>query len=205
MNANKATIKASRAAMLLALAVVLAASCGKRVSRVGAGEQIDLSGRWNDTDSQLVADESIKDSLTWPWIEEFQKAQGKKPVVIAYGVVNRTHEHINTQTFMKDLERAYLRSGRVTVVADSDQRRQIRDERAEQQQGLTANPAAIGKETGANFVLTGVLNDIRDREGGEEVIFYQANLELINVETNEKAWIGDKKIKKYVSRSGTTY
>jgi uncharacterized protein (TIGR02722 family) len=206
MNANKAAIKASRAAMLLALAVVLAASCGKRVSRVGAGEQIDLSGRWNDTDSQMVADAMIKDSMTFPWIDDFRGSNsGQKPVVIAYGVANRTSEHINTQTFMKDLERAFLRSGRVTVVADSDQRRQIRDERAEQQQGLTANPAAIGKETGANFVLTGVLNSIKDREGGEEVVFYQANLELINVENNEKVWIGDHKIKKFVSRSGTTY
>jgi hypothetical protein len=54
-------------------------------------------------------------------------------------------------------------------------------------------------------VLTGVLNSIKDREGGDEVVFYQANLELINVETNEKVWIGDHKIKKFVSRSGTTY
>ena len=206
MKANKATIGMSHVLLMLALAAMLTASCGKKVSRVGASEQIDLSGKWNDTDSQLVADESIKDSLSWPWIDEFRQANAnKKPVVIAYGVANRTSEHINTQTFMKDLERAYLKSGRVTVVADSDQRRQIRDERAEQQQGLTANPAAVGKETGADFVLTGVLNSIKDREGGDEVIFYQANLELINVETNEKAWIGDKKIKKFVSRSGTTY
>jgi uncharacterized protein (TIGR02722 family) len=198
-------IKTWRALALLGLAALLVASCGKKVQRVGAGEVRDLSGRWNDTDSQEVAGAMIRDSLSFPWIDDYQKASGKKPVVIAYGVTNRTSEHINTQTFMKDLERAFLRSGRVTVVADSDQRRQIRDERAEQQAGLTANPAAIGKETGADFVLTGVLNSIKDRDQGEEVVFYQANLELINVETSEKVWIGDHKIKKFVSRSSTTY
>ena len=122
-------------------------------------------------------------------------------MVVAFGVKNRTSEHINTQTFMKDLERSFLRSGRVTVVADQEQRLTAREERAEQQQGLTANPAKIGKELGADFVLTGVLNSIVDQEGGESVQFYQANLELINVETNEKVWIGDHKIKKFIDKS----
>ncbi|MDH5752043.1 MAG: penicillin-binding protein activator LpoB, partial [Deltaproteobacteria bacterium] len=70
------------------------------------------------------------------------------------------------------------------------------------QLGLTSNPSAIGKELGANFVVTGVINSIEDREGGEKVVFYQTNLEMINVETNEKVWIGDKKIKKFIDQSG---
>ncbi len=102
---------------------------------------------------------------------------------------------------MKDLERAFLKSGRVSVVADRSQRMDLREERADQQAGLTANPSAIGKELGANFVLTGVLNTIIDQEGGEKVVFYQVNLELINVETNEKVWIGDHKIKKFIEKS----
>ena len=53
----------------------------------------------------------------------------------------------------------------------------------------------------ADFVLTGVLNSIVDQEGGESVVFYQTNLELINVETNEKVWIGDHKIKKFIEKS----
>lgn len=187
-------------------AVVLAlGACAKRVTRMEAGEVIDLSGRWNDTDSRLVADEMIKDSLSFPWIEDFRMANNKKPTVIAYGVKNRTAEHINTQIFMKNIERAFLRSGRVGVVASKDQRADIREERADQQVGLTANPAAVGKELGADFVLTGVLNSINDRLGGEEVVFYQANLELINVETNEKVWIGEKQIKKFIDRASTSY
>ena len=37
---------------------------------------------------------------------------------------------------------------------------------------------------------------------GKRVVFYQTDLELINIETMEKVWIGDKKIKKYVSKPG---
>ena len=187
--------------LMVLVALVLVGCSSKRVSRRDAGETIDLSGQWNDTDSRLVAEEMIQDSLSFPWIDDYRNAAGKKPAVITYGVKNRTSEHINTQTFMKNMERAFLRSGRVTVVASPEDRKVVRSERADQQVGFTGNPSTVGKELGANFVLTGVLNSIKDRAGGEEVIFYQTNLELINVETNEKVWIGEKKIKKLIDRA----
>jgi len=190
---------------ILVLIVALVA-CGKRVTRQEVGTVTDLSGKWNDTDSREVAQAMIDDSLTAFWVNEFRTSHGgKRPTVIAYGVVNRTAEHINTKTFMNDLERAFVRSGRVAVVASKEQREQIRGERADQQSGFVANPAAIGKELGADFVLTGELLSIQDRVDDVEVMFYQANLELIDVETNQKVWIGDKKIKKLIERSKTRY
>lgn len=187
--------------MLLAI-VLLISACGpsRNVSRRSSGEAIDLSGKWNDTDSRLMAEEMTKDIVSRPWIDEFRRSKGKKPTVIPFGVKNRTTEHINTQTFVKDLERALINSGRVRVVSSRDQRSEIRKERADQQSGFTQSPTAVGRELGADFVLTGVLNSINDRSEGEEVIFYQGNMELISVETNEKVWIGDKKIKKLLSR-----
>jgi hypothetical protein len=60
---------------------------------------------------------------------------------------------------------------------------------------------AQGEEQGAELMLIGTVNSIVDKEGGKSVIFYQVNMELVNIETNRKLWIGDKKIKKYVSKS----
>ena len=147
---------------------------------------------------------ALVETELWPcWIAA-AKRRGV-PVVIVYSVKNRSSEHINTQTFIKNLERAFVNSGIVDVVASRDQRSDIRAERAEQQSGFVETPAAIGKELGADFVLTGVLNSISDRLEGEEVIFYQVNLELISVTTNRKAWIGEKKIKKLIDRAKTTF
>lgn len=153
----------------------------------------------------MVSADMIKDAMSFPWVDEYTRTHGRKPVVVAFGVKNRTSEHINTQTFMKDLERAFLRSGRVGVVADRDQRAELREERADQASGFVANPAKIGKEVGADFVLTGVINSISDRQGKSEVIFYQTNLELINTTTNEKVWIGENKIKKLIDRASTKF
>ncbi len=54
-------------------------------------------------------------------------------------------------------------------------------------------------------MMIGELNSIVDQEGGKAVVFYQVNLELVEIETHKKLWIGDKKIKKFVERSETKF
>ena len=59
----------------------------------------------------------------------------------------------------------------------------------------------FGHELGADYVLMGYINQIIDEESGEKVSFYQTDLQLIDVESNVKVWIGQKKIKKYIGRA----
>lgn len=186
----------------LALAVGIAAcSSTPRVTRTASDEVVDLSGRWNDTDSQLVSQEMIDDSLARPWIESWRAAHRDSPTVIVGPVRNTSSEHINTRTFTKDLERAFVNSGRVRLVAASDERGALRDERLDQLQNATLETAkSMGKEIGADFMLIGGINTIIDSAGRTDVRFYQVELELIQLETNEKVWIGQKKIKKIVER-----
>jgi len=193
----------------LCVGLVLVASLGAlgcatspRVSRRVVEEEIDLSGFWNDTDSRLVSEEMIADSLDRAWIDEWQRASGDRPTVIVGAVRNRSSEHINTRTFVKDLERAFVNARRVRLVAASDEREGLREERLDQLRNATLESAkSMGKEIGADFMLIGGINTIIDAAGGESVRFYQVELELIELETNEKVWIGQHKIKKIVERS----
>jgi hypothetical protein len=59
----------------------------------------------------------------------------------------------------------------------------------------------MGKEIGADFMLIGGINSIIDAAGGTSVRYYQIELELINLESNEKVWIGQHSIKKVVKQS----
>lgn len=195
-------------AAILVLSALLLAGCGasKTVSRVEPGETIDLSGDWNDTDSRMVAEEMIKDVLARPWVGEFKGEKKRSPDVIVGTVKNRSSEHIPTVPFIKNLERELINSGRVNFVASKEERTEVREERADQQEN--ASPESVKKfqqEAGADFMLRGDISTIIDQEGGEKVKFYQVNLELINLETNRKAWVGEKQIKKYVSQSGTKF
>src|SRR5690242_7797429 len=183
-------------------AVILATGCATKVTRVEPSTKIDLSGFWNDYDAMLVSQELIKDALSHPWLERFDAIRNRKPVVIVGQVANRSMEHINTQVITKHLERELTNSGRVVFVATPAEREDIRDEREDQHKGWT-DPATIkeiGKERGADYMLLGSINSVTDAVRGRAALFYQVNLELIDITTNENVWNGQKEIKKKVDR-----
>ncbi len=189
--------------MALAAMFAIGACGGTDVQRVDVGEVIDLSGRWNDTDSRLVSEAMIEDALSGGWLRKWYRTHGdKSPVVIVGTVRNNSHEHINVRTFSKDLERALVNSGEVEFVASATERKEIRAERTDQAKHSSESSAKeMGMEAGADYMLKGGINTIEDKEGGKSVMFYQINLELIHIETNKKVWIGEKKIKKFIKRS----
>lgn len=186
-------------AIVAAVAVLTMSGCATEVKRVGVEEVKDLSGNWNDTDSRLVSEEMIRDSLSGGWIDRHEKNSKKAPTVIVGNIRNLSHEHINTRTFVSDLERAYVNSGRVDVVASKTEREGIREERADMDLNATeASRKEMGKEAGADYMLIGTINTIIDASGGEQIRFYQVDLTLVSVADNRKVWTGQKKLKKDV-------
>lgn len=193
--------------ILAAVALFAVSACGiKRVSRVDPNSVTDLSGNWNDTDSRLVANELIAQSLNAQWSREWSGANGgRSPTVIVGDFRNRTMEHIAIGTFVRDLERAYVQSGTVRVVASAMERDEVRAERADQQTNASAETRArLAREQGAGFMLQGDVQAIEDSEGREKIIFYQVDATLIDLESNTKVWVGQHKIKKYVQRRRLT-
>lgn len=197
-------VRKLRIVAFAALSLMLV-SCGgsstTKVSRVDAGSTTDLSGRWNDTDSRLVAEEMVTDALNQRWIYKWEQ-DDKVPTVTIGRVVNKSHEHISVQTFIKDIERALLNSGKVDFVASGTERQQLRDEREDQSDNVAMDQRSFsGNEAGANYMMLGSINTIVDKEGKRSIIFYQIDMELIEMESNKKAWMGQKKIKKDITNS----
>ena len=196
--------------IITATAIVLLASlmsaCGTNVERIRPDETRDLSGMWNDTDSRLVSEEMINDCLSRPWLSNFQSKNRKPPAVIVGTVRNLSHEHINVQTFTNDMERALINSGRVEFVASKTERGEIREERADQDIHASAESRkAMGQELGADYMLQGTINTIIDTDGKDQVRYYQVDLTLISLVDNRKVWIGQKKIKKFISNARVRY
>lgn len=191
------------AVVLLSLLMVVGCSSKKQVSRIDVEETVDLSGNWNDTDSRLVAEEMIGDAMTRPWLTNYLRDQGENPAVIVGAIRNLSDEHIAVGTFIGDIERAFVNSGNVRVVADRDERGGVREERQDQQTFSSEETVKqFGMEHGADYMLMGEINKIVDQEGKEKVAFYQVDMTLTSIETNEKVWIGQKKLKKYIARKG---
>ena len=89
-------------------------------------------------------------------------------------------------------------------MASKEQRGEVRDERADQAVNAEASTAkSNGHEIGADFMLKGQINTIVDEAGNKEVKYYQVDLEMLDMLTNEDVWIGQKKIKKFIKRPGS--
>jgi penicillin-binding protein activator len=198
-----------RSSFLFAIsAVFVMGGCGHetKVTRVDAGVVTDLSGRWNDTDSRMVAEAMVKDALQYPWLGNFEKASQRQPVVVVGTVLNSSHEHISVQTFITDLERELTNSQKVTFVAGKGERDEVRTERKEQAiYAREETQKAPGKETGADFMMKGTIATILDEADGTKAVFYQIDLQMIDLENNAKVWYGQKKIKKVVEKKRTVF
>src|SRR5690606_7077519 len=180
--------------------IVLFSNCSHKVTRIDPAEQVDISGRWNNTDSRLVAEDMTKTILSANWITDHMASKnGQRPVVIVGFVSNKSHEHIEAETFVKDVENSFIKTQRVRLVQGGKKREELRAEKADQQTNASASSMKkFGLEQGADYILQGSINSIVDSHKRRKVVYYQVNLELTNIESNEVVWIGEKKIAKYV-------
>jgi len=188
-------------AVIFLLGILGLWSCSntKKVARVDSSQQIDLSGRWNDTDSRLVSEQMIKDALSRNWLQNYVKEHDRKPTIIVGTVKNKTSEHISAETFIKNIEREILNSNSARIVQSGSAREELRKERGDQQDYASLSTIKKwGLERGADFILQGTINSITDSNKKQKLIYYQVDLELTDLESGEKVWIGNKEIKKVV-------
>jgi uncharacterized protein (TIGR02722 family) len=186
---------------LLLLSLVIT-EC-RSIKRISTSQVTDLSGRWNDTDARLVAEEMTQDVIKRPWRVGFINVYQRQPILVVGDILNKSHEHIDAEPFIKDIERELINAQSVRIVTHGAFREKVRKERQESQDtNSTEIQKKLGRELGADFMLFGTINTIVDTksEGKHRVVFYQVNLELADLATNEIVWIGDKKIKKYIRK-----
>ncbi len=176
-------------------ASVLMSGCATKVSRVDTSEEIALSDRWNAKDSELVANEMITDMMAFPWARDFEMSNNRRPTVIIQRISNKSSEHIAIDTFVNDIKRAVIRSGKAGFVAGGEERTELREERKDQELN-SADAKQQGQEKAADFALSGSINSIVDEVGKKRVTFYQVDMKLIDMESNIEVWNGQKKIQK---------
>jgi len=182
--------------------LLLLSSCSTSVKRIESGTQGDLSGNWNAKDVQIVCEALIADCLSSARVDQEIRARKNKPVVIVGRFKNESGEQIDTAIITAIMETVIFNSGKMDFVAAGDTRADIRAERQEQQGNASEETtAALGKEIGANYMLTGSVRIIVDREENKSVRTYFVSAELTNIETNARIWLGhNNEITKVVIR-----
>ena len=194
-------------ALILSVASILTGCVSSTVERVDFDSQQDLSGYWNDTDARIVSNDLAEQLTDSSWYNRFIQENDRKPVIIIGSIRNNTDEHINTSIISKKLEISLINTGKVLSVANSSERKEIRDERDDQQINASIDSAKnIGNETAADFMLRGDIKTIVDSDGLKSVRTYFITAELVDIETNTKIWLGENStIKKVIRYSATRF
>jgi len=180
----------------------LSACSGTQVKRIDADKQIDLSGYWNDVDVKIVCEALIKDCLSSQRVNQAIKAKSSTPIVIVGRFRNESDEHIDTALIASIMEAAIFNSGKLDFVAGGDVRDELRAERQDQQSNASAaTMTRLRNETGADYMLTGAVRTIVDRDGNKTVRTYYVTAEMTSIETNQRMWMGqNSEIKKVVTQ-----
>ncbi|MCL2214162.1 MAG: penicillin-binding protein activator LpoB [Treponema sp.] len=177
---------------VILVTVFILSACGStNVKRVESGSQPDLSGYWNDIDVRKVCDALINDCLLSPRVDQAIRASGSRiPMVIVGRFRNASSEQIDTEIISLRMENAIFNSGRLNFVSGGDTRDDIRLERLDQQNWASEETMAkMRRETGADYMMTGSVHTIVDRERNRTVRTYYVTAELTNIETNERMWM----------------
>jgi hypothetical protein len=149
----------------------------------------------------MVAESMVREALEYPWLNNFSQSNRRQPVVVVGTVLNNSHEHINVQTFITDLERELTNSQKVTFVAGKGERDEVRNERKEQAMYAREDTQkAPGREIGADYMMKGTIATILDEAEGTKAMFYQVDLQMVDLESNAKVWYGQKKIKNVIEK-----
>jgi hypothetical protein len=123
----------------IVLVATISSCANRKVTRIDPSETPDISGSWNNTDSRLTAEEMIKQILSAKWVGNHVNEKSKKPVVIVGLITNKSHEHIEAETFMNDLEKSFITSEKISLVQSGKKREQMRAEKADMQTNASAS------------------------------------------------------------------
>lgn len=182
-------------------AMITVSSCKKKVNRLAVNTVKDLSGRFNDTDSRLIAQSIVEQMFNECY--DLKIASRNERILAVGEVRNLSHEHINCSTFMNDIERNLINSGRCRIVANKSIREAIQEEFVEFEDSLSPldqleKQRNCAKKLGVNRMIFSSITSIVDKDGKKSVRFYQFDIKLVDVNTNEVVWMGTKKIKKFI-------
>lgn len=191
--------------------VVMAAGltgCGgganERITRVNSDEVIDISSGFNQNDARFLARQQISDVMGRPWITNWQTANGgAQPKMVLGSVKNETGDYtINPAMMTDEIQRELLNSGRVRVFAAKEIRKELRAERFDTEFADPKTVKAAASEIKADFMLLGALRERTQvsGDGRSKVVFFELQLELTDMATTEKVWIGRGEVQKTSQR-----
>lgn len=203
MNRARSSGIASMTAIGLTIVAIGLAGC-QSSPKVAYGDPQEIetvNTDFGSTDLQMIAAKMVDSLLVFPPIAEMTR--DKRPVVVVAKVKNKTMQHIDTESVTDTIRTKLLRSGKFQFV-DATTREQARNEIDFQNAGGMVDrekAVSVGKQTGAQFMLTSNLSEIKKTAGRTTDVYFKFTMNLLNLESGLLEWADEKEIRKTAKRS----
>jgi uncharacterized protein (TIGR02722 family) len=183
--------------------VAMLAGCatGSNVQYGDAGSAKPISTEFGSSDLQQIAESMVDSLVTFPPIVELT-AQNR-PVITVDKVKNKTMQHIDTESITDTVRTKLIKSGKFRFIDRTTDAAAIEEIKIQQDSGLVDRNKAVnfGSQTGADFILTSNISEIRQRAGSVTDVYYKFTMNLKNLRTGVLEWSDEKEIRKVSNRS----
>lgn len=185
------------------IAVWLMAGCTVTTREISPDQAVIYDEGYHFSDKKNIVNAMVNSLISKPPLVNADD----KPVIVVYGIANRTSEHISTSAITDDIRQSLLASGKVRFVNET-QRENISRETDYQQTGkvTTETRIRLGRQVGASYMLTGTLRSIEKKQPRQVRLkkktlkYYSLNLELTDLETSLIEWADSTEVIRESSR-----
>lgn len=182
--------------LCLAVAALPLAGCAHQVSYGDAGSAKPLTTEFGSSDLQQIAESMVDSLVTFPPV--VQLTGQRRPVVSVDKVKNKTMQHIDTESVTDSIRSKLVRTGKFRFIDRSTDAAAIQEIKTQQDSGLVDPNSAVevGKQVGAEFLLTSNFSEIKQRAGSVTDVYYKFTMNLKNLKTGVLEWSDEKEIRK---------
>ena len=172
--------------------VLLAMSLGCAAFRISVRERDpersrSLTAGYDQRDLLIWGKSVAEDILTHPFIKSLED----RPRLVAMGIQNRTDTHVDMKSLSDTITTKLLESGKIRLI-NAARRDDLLKEQGYQLANCSPETAvSIGKQLGANYMLTGSLIEIAHSSGRQvrvskkRDVYYQLTMEITDLESGE--------------------
>jgi len=183
------------------LLTTLLSACSEKVQYGDAQAEETTTIDFGSTDLQSIAEKMVDELLEFkPVLDSIGET---RPVVFIDRIVNKTSEHVDTESITDTIQNRLLRSGKFRFVDMTAVEAVTAQFQYQTQSGLVdpAKAVAIGKHTGARLMLYGNLSSIVKRKSDNKDVYYKFTLKLLDLESGFVEWSGEKEIRKTAEKT----
>ena len=181
-----------------AMILFMMTGCSATTRDISPDEAIHYDEGYDFTDKKAIVSDLVESLLNKP---PLVSRLDDRPVLIIYGVANRTSEHIETDGITDDLRQEILQSGKARFV-NKVQRGNIQSESDYQYGGNVSAETRLqrARQVGAEYMLTGTLRSIKKQQPKQfrltkkTLQYYSLTLELTDLQTGLIEWTDSTEI-----------